>query len=927
MMGARMLGKLQALTLRRLSVSQRFALLSFFCVLAITVLVCAASSAVLRRQLVEHDGAVIGDLASRLFTSSVPAEFFEVPSGAPPASAARLREFARSEQVVRFMVYDADGWVLWSDDASLTDHHFGENTKVAAALRGETIAEIGHPGAEGHHSTLRGFPRLEEVYTPVRYQSNGPIVGVIELYRAPATLFAVLDHGVVVVWVLGGIAGAILYLTLVTVAWNCYRTQIRLETELAGYARILEARVDERTRELAQKAKYLSILYAVSSALGRSLETREILGRALDELADGKGFDGGWIQLLPDENDTMPPMVRRGISEEIVQRFTARADAVARSGQACVVALEETSDAQSGTAEWARGLVFAPIGVGDRPLGALAVAGPGVDRFTPDDTQLLSSVGRQIGVAIGNARLYATTREREREARILFETTGRFGELTDCDALLKAIVEGAVSLTRASYGGTGFPDGDDMVMHRLVAPEQGAVVRLKIVECLAGLTFTSGAPQVANDAAQDSRVNRASARSLRVRNLACVPLQHRGRVIGVLFVGNKEIGPFTEQDVVRLRTFAHHAAVALENARLLHETKSTKEYLENLIASSVDAIVTLDPRGRITFVSRGGQCMFGCAEDGELIGRQVRALWACGPRDFRRFRARLVRAGRVENYETELAMDTGGRLVVNISASFLRGAEGEVTGVLAVVKDVTSLRRLHEQIVRSERLAAAGLLAAGVAHEVGNPLTCISALAQVLMARTSDKAILDGLENIEVHVGRISRIVQDLTRLTRPAPATLREASVGNLVDTAVSLARHNPAVRRMKMDSVVDPALPAVRVAPDHLVQVFLNLILNAADSGGNLTIRAVGAGGAIRVIFEDTGCGMTAEEKRRLFDPFHSTKDNETHLGLGLFVSHEIVRQHGGDLLVESQPGVGATVTVVLPVEPLPAMSEELV
>src|SRR5437667_712223 len=278
-----MLSKLQALT-RRLSVSQRFALLSFFCVLAITVLVCAASSAVLHRQLVTHDGAVIADLASRLFTSSVPAEFFAVSSGAPPAGAERLREFARSEQVVRFLVYDADGWVLWSDDASLAGHHFGENAKVAAALRGETIAEIDHPGAEGHHPTLRGFPRLEEVYVPVRYESNGPIVGVIELYRAPAALFAVLDHGVVVVWILGGIAGAILYLTLVSVAWNCYRTQIRLEGELAGYARVLESRVDWRTRELAQKAKYLSILHAVSSALGRSLETQEILGRALDEL-------------------------------------------------------------------------------------------------------------------------------------------------------------------------------------------------------------------------------------------------------------------------------------------------------------------------------------------------------------------------------------------------------------------------------------------------------------------------------------------------------------------------------------------------------------------------------------------------------------------------------------------------------------------
>jgi signal transduction histidine kinase len=130
-----------------------------------------------------------------------------------------------------------------------------------------------------------------------------------------------------------------------------------------------------------------------------------------------------------------------------------------------------------------------------------------------------------------------------------------------------------------------------------------------------------------------------------------------------------------------------------------------------------------------------------------------------------------------------------------------------------------------------------------------------------------------------------------------------------------------------MRVDRAVDPALPLVRVAPDHLVQVFLNLILNAADAGGKLTIRALVAGDMIQVIFEDSGCGMTTEQMRRLFDPFHSTKDDETHLGLGLFVSHEIVRQHGGDLLVESQPGLGATLTVVLPSERLPQLSEELV
>ena len=622
----------------------------------------------------------------------------------------------------------------------------------------------------------------------------------------------------------------------------------------------------------------------------------------------------------------MPLLVRHGISEDVVQRFAARADAVARSGQTCVAALQETSEDRSGAAEWARGLVLVPIGIGDRPLGALAVSGPGVDRFTPDDTQLLSSVGRQIGVAIGNARLYAVTREREYEARVLYETTRRFGELTDIDALLKAIVEGAVALTRASYGGTGFPDGDDMVARRLVPPERRAVVRLKMAGCLAGLAFTSGVPQVANDAPNDSRVNRASARALGVRNLACVPLQYGGRVIGVLSVGDKEVGPFTEQDVVRLRAFAHHAAVALENTRLLRETKNTKEYLENLIASSVDAIVTLDPNGRITFVSQGGRQMFGYG-DGKLTGQPARFFWLRGARDFRVFRTRLTRDGRVQNHETELAAAGGARLTVNISASFLRGTNGEVTGILAVVKDVTSLRRLHEQIVRSERLAAAGLLAAGVAHEVGNPLTCISALAQVLKARASDDAIREDLENIEVHVGRIGRIVQDLTRLTRPTPATLSEASLKDLVDTAVNLARHNPVVRRMRVDSVVEAALPPVRAAPERLVQVFLNLILNAADAGGDLTIRAERSSNAIRVIFEDSGCGMTSEEARRIFDPFHSTKDNERHLGLGLFVSHEIVRQHGGELLVESHPAAGSRVTVVLPMERQPLVSEELV
>jgi len=114
-----------------------------------------------------------------------------------------------------------------------------------------------------------------------------------------------------------------------------------------------------------------------------------------------------------------------------------------------------------------------------------------------------------------------------------------------------------------------------------------------------------------------------------------------------------------------------------------------------------------------------------------------------------------------------------------------------------------------------------------------------------------------------------------------------------------------------------MDPGLPRVRVAPDQLLQVFLNLIVNAADAGGDLTVTSMTQGETVQVIFADTGRGISIEDSSRVFDPFYSTKEADKHLGLGLFVSHEIVREHGGAIHVESKPGCGSTFTVVLPLE----------
>jgi PAS domain S-box-containing protein len=353
-----------------------------------------------------------------------------------------------------------------------------------------------------------------------------------------------------------------------------------------------------------------------------------------------------------------------------------------------------------------------------------------------------------------------------------------------------------------------------------------------------------------------------------------------------------------------------------ELSHMYHEVKATKEYLENLIESSLDAIITVDPRGLVTFISVGGQKMFGYPSD-QIIGTAVRTYWTRGPRDFRAFRRALAAKGRLQNHETELWTADGEIRWVNISASLLYDTDGRALGVAAVVKDFTEHRRLHQHGMRAERLAAAGLLAAGVAHEIGNPLTCISSLSQMLAARSTEPSLRQGMEDIQLHTGRIQRIVQDLNQLTRPAPVQMRTCALEEVTENAVRLARHNPAVRRMSIEVCPGPPLPPVRAATDQLLQVFLNLILNATDAGGDLTVTFGGAGSNVWVVFTDTGGGMAAEQLQRLFDPFYSTKDGDAHLGLGLFVSQEIVRQHGGMIVAESRPAQGSSFAVVLPAE----------
>ncbi len=197
---------------------QKFSLVTFISVVAVTVVACGLGGWLLVRHLVAHDAALAGDLARLLLTRSLPASLFFPTAAADPSLYARtMNDIAAADDVVRVVLYDAQARVLWSDDTALIGRRFAHDNELRAALGGEIEAKIIRPGKEEHEG-LRSFARIEEIYLPVRYARDGPVVAVLEIYRYPPAFFAVIDRALTAVWLLGGGGGFVLYAALFAMA-------------------------------------------------------------------------------------------------------------------------------------------------------------------------------------------------------------------------------------------------------------------------------------------------------------------------------------------------------------------------------------------------------------------------------------------------------------------------------------------------------------------------------------------------------------------------------------------------------------------------------------------------------------------------------------------------------------------------------------
>ena len=409
-----------------------------------------------------------------------------------------------------------------------------------------------------------------------------------------------------------------------------------------------------------------------------------------------------------------------------------------------------------------------------------------------------------------------------------------------------------------------------------------------------------------------------------------VPCVSNDLTIALIAVGRRAHGePLSSEDMSLLAAVAGQAATAIENARLYsqlqdkaNEIESVRQFNANVVESLTDALVVVSSEDRVLMWNRRAETLVG-VERARAVGQPISSLF------HRSFFDTIVAArrdspGGTTLFRVQLAPGAGDQreLLVNMAIAPLRRPDREDVGWILVIADVTDRASLEEQLRLSEKMAAIGLLAAGVAHEVNTPLTGISSFTQLLLERSEEAdPKRELLEKIERQTFRAAKIVNNLLNLARPSGGEAGPVDVNVIIGDVLSLLEHQLRTSRIQVRRELAESPIIVRGLEYKLQQVFLNLFLNARDAmskGGWLSVATKVQGADVVVEVSDTGVGIPPEHLARIYDPFFTTKGEGRGTGLGLSVTYGIVQEHGGTLACESDYGQGTKFRLVLPLAP---------
>jgi PAS domain S-box-containing protein len=385
-------------------------------------------------------------------------------------------------------------------------------------------------------------------------------------------------------------------------------------------------------------------------------------------------------------------------------------------------------------------------------------------------------------------------------------------------------------------------------------------------------------------------------------------------VMGVLFGQLRDLEERKTRDLRQVSAKLEEAYGALEERAM--QMIAIQDYTQSILRSVTSGVVTVGPDASIATMNPSAERILSVTEDA-VVARSLQTLFKDDgglTNDVRK-----VLEGRIPRTLRDVTLVTAAGKVVHAQASVsrMRDVGGRKLGAVVTIEDVSDVKALTEQLIRADRLAALGELTAGVAHEVRNPLGIIRASVQLMEdAECSRERVISAAQVIKQEIDRLDRVIKALLDFGRPAAPTMRPVAVAEVLEDVALFSRTFASRARVQVVPRYAPGVPEVRADPEQLKQVFVNLISNAVQAmsgGGVLTIETGFEDGFVFVRFTDTGPGIPADVLGKIFDPFVSTRDDGT--GLGLTIVHRIVDDHDGHIEVTSEPGAGTAFTVWLP------------
>jgi PAS domain S-box-containing protein len=402
-----------------------------------------------------------------------------------------------------------------------------------------------------------------------------------------------------------------------------------------------------------------------------------------------------------------------------------------------------------------------------------------------------------------------------------------------------------------------------------------------------------------------------------------VPLKVKGEIIGILGVNKKQSEPvITENEIESLSIFANFASVVLENSRLYETLLKEKKFSENILNSSMSGIITTDIQGVITSINPAAESILSVRRK-KVINTSLRKILGVKSAIDKIIDYPSVEPRKASSeYECLLKRD-GNFVILNIHSSPIIDENDNSIGILHFIKDITSEKEHDKRMQRISGLASLGELAAGVAHEIRNPLTGISIVLDILKSNQnlsrSDKRLLKGATT---EIERLEKIIADLLDFARPQEFNYKAENINNVIKSIYNLLYEQCRKQNIELIIIYGCDLPKSVMDKGKIRQGLLNIMINgikAMPQGGKLRIETLcesdgNDGRRIVIIISDTGIGINDSVKDRIFNPFFTTYSEGT--GLGLSITHSIVKEHRGWIKFDSTVGKGTTFKVFLPV-----------